>query len=266
MYLTNQRCDELITLTTSPFTRKELDTIKLINDNLKQEHIDSSDLIKTCKSFELYFNYRKNLTPLGYRYIVYSMFYTLETHIFEHNIRELLIPYETVLDFGCGVCEFWLHNSDLLIAKDVTCIDLDEKLLDYPKFLLKDTPNIHLIAENIFDTNLIDYGVILFIEVIMQLPDPVSILKHIWKCNPNCDIIMAHTLYSNSVSRIFSPIRKYILPYIPVLDIAYGQAMSLEKTVDIINEAGGKITFINRVKTNKYIFKIENKQKKEVIL
>ena len=34
----------------------------------------------------------------------------------------------------------------------------------------------------------------------------------------------------------------------------------------LVIQGNGKITFINRVKTNKYIFKIENKQKKEVIL
>ena len=89
----------------------------------------------------------------------------------------------------------------------------------------------------------------------MQLPDPTSILKHIWENNESATVIMAHTIFDNIQSSILTPFKNNIFKYLPIFETIRGKALTFNQTYDIIDKAGGNITGIFKIKENKFIIK-----------
>ena len=212
-------------------------------------------LIKFLISFYLYFKYKFYFSQSFCDYQIYKLLYQNETIMFEKYLTKYM--NSSVLDFGCGGCQFWINNANNINnSNNIHCIDLNSNILKYPQFILKNK-SFRIDNSNIFDIDLKMFDTIFLIEVIMQIDNPDELLAYIWKKNPNCKIIMAHTCFNEYISYIYSPIKKYIFPYIPLIKIIKGKALTLEDTTDIITKSGGIIKTKTHIKNNRYLFVLE---------
>jgi 2-polyprenyl-3-methyl-5-hydroxy-6-metoxy-1,4-benzoquinol methylase len=258
MYLTEHKCLELINQqANNPFLPNDLHTlIELIKyGKINDQFLYSSNIYKSYNISCIYFKYMNKFSPDFFKYLCYSILYNMESQLFEQHIKNVFHDDEKILDVGCGACEFWTRNQSILSnLKKVDCIDLNNKILKYPQFLLKDISNINILNKNIYDLDMNNYDLITFIEVIMQIPEPHKMIQYIWDNNPNCTILFAHNVFPNLMSKIFTPFRIHLFPHIPLLDIAYGKLLTLEDTQNMVNKAGGKIIQTIKVSDYRHIF------------
>ena len=118
--------------------------------------------------------------------------------------------------------------------------------------------NIVLTNENILDLEM-KYDVVLFSEVIMQLEKPEKLIKYIVDKNPHIKIIACHTIFTENISKIITPIKNGIIKHIPILKTIYGKALTYEQTIEIFTRANCKLTETIPIYDNKIIFVFEKK-------
>ena len=229
------------------------------------EKIDGEIIKRTSKSFNersfwnyipIYIKYKNQVSNSYFFFRVFDILYEEETKIFTETLFEICsyTGFKNILDFGCGTCKIWRDNKDLIKDKSITCIDLDKDILQYPAYLLNDCENINIKNISLFDLKLEEkLDVALFIEVIMQLPEPHKFFEYIWKHNPECKIVMAHTVFFSFVN-IINFFKTKIVKYIPILSLTQGEAMTISKTKDIVHMAGGRITSMEYIYNNKVVF------------
>ena len=229
-----------------------------INSNLSLVYNKSINVIIFLKWIILYIKNCNNVNPYYFQFKIYDIFYDEETHIFERELLSLIENYDNILDFGCGTCKIWRRNKDFLQKHNIHCIDLDKNILSYPKYLLKNEKNIVLTNENILDLEM-KYDVVLFSEVIMQLEKPEKLIKYIVDKNPHTKIIACHTIFTENISKIITPIKNGIIKHIPILKTIYGKALTYEQTIEIFTRANCKLTETIKIYDNKIIFVFEKK-------
>jgi 2-polyprenyl-3-methyl-5-hydroxy-6-metoxy-1,4-benzoquinol methylase len=250
----------------NPFNNNELHTfINLIKyGNIDDENYYNYNFFyKLYNGFCMYSKYNKDFSTDFLNFITYTILYNTESQLFENELINILSNKKSILDVGCGACQFWLHNPTLIdTIEKIKCIDLNENILKYPKYLLKNQEEISIENANLYDLDITQFDTILFIEVIMQIPEPHKMLKHIWHNNPNCTIILAHNAYNHTFSKIFTPFRIHLFPHLPLLNIAYGKLLSHKTTLKMIEEAGGQISQLIDVDNTRKIFIATSKNSK----
>jgi 2-polyprenyl-3-methyl-5-hydroxy-6-metoxy-1,4-benzoquinol methylase len=266
MYFTEQKCLQLMNdEINNPFENNELHTfIELIKyGKIDEQYINYNIFYKIFNSFCMHNKFSSQFSNDFLNFVNYTILYYTESQLFENYLVNILSNKKSILDLGCGACMFWLNNPILIHnSKKITCIDLNQQILKYPKYLLKQHSKISVDYADIYDFDIKDYDTVLFIEVIMQIPEPHKMLQHIWNTNPNCTVIFAHNVYNHNLTKIFTPFRIHLFPYLPVLNIAYGKALSYQATLEIIEKAQGQISQFIDVDNTRKIFVATSKKSK----
>ena len=118
----------------------------------------------------------------------------------------------------------WINNANNINnSNNIHCIDLNSNILKYPQFILKNK-SFRIDNSNIFDIDLKMFDTIFLIEVIMQII--LMNYLHIYGKKILTVKFMAHTCFNEYISYIYSPIKKYIFPYIPLIKIIKGKALT----------------------------------------
>ena len=243
----------------SPFETENKEIIKKMDREIKDNLSKSFETRSFLQYIPLYIKYKKKVSNSYFFFKVFDILYEEETKIFTKQILEICSnnDIKTILDFGCGTCKIWRDNKELINNKNIVCIDLDKDILQYPKFILRDYKNIDIKNISLFDLKLEpEVDVALFIEVIMQLPEPHKFFQYIWTHNPKCKIVIAHTIFFSFVN-VLNFFKTKIIKYIPLLQLCKGEAMTILKTEKIIRDAGGTIIKKDYIYNNKVIFVVE---------
>lgn len=237
---------------TNPFIFENKQIIKKLNNEINSILTNNYDW-SYKKWILLYIKYYYKISKEYLNFIIFDVFYDEETYIFEKDLLNLMKNYNKILDFGCGTCKIWRNNKDYTINKKIHCIDLDINTLSYSKYLLKDMSNITINNNNLFDLNM-NYDVILFSEVIMQLDEPEKFISYIINKNPKIKIIACHTIFSPFVSKIITPFKYHIMKHLPLLNTSSGRALTYDQTINIFTSSNCKLEKTIKIYNNKIIF------------
>lgn len=247
----------------NPLDKEDQGVIKNFSKEREQvrseynENFFQTQLQHFLRSIPIYLKYKDVVSPEYMDFISYDVFYNEETHIFEKDLIQSMNPYRRILDFGCGVCKLWRNNIEFLEDHSVDCIDLDEKVLAFSKYLLRDKKNVNVFVKNLYDMDLRQYDCILFSEVITRLDDPHTLIKYIIESNPNIRIIVNHTTFHPFVSDILTPIRTNLFGNLPILKTISGRAMTYQQTVELFVDCGCMLVNQKMVFSTKYIFEFQ---------
>jgi len=236
----------------NPFLQENFEIMENFDRDIQNNLSDEYKENHYMKWFPIYMKYYCSVSSEYMKFKVYDVLYDVETYIFENKLIELMNDYKRILDFGCGTCKIWRNNRVFNRSHNIHCIDLDEAMLAYPKHLLRND-NIEVSNANLFNLE-IEYDVVLFSEVIMQLDKPEEFLKYIVDKNPNTRIIMCHTVFTPFMSSVLSPFKNCIMKCIPIFNVACGKALTYQQTSDIIKKGGCIIEDTVSIRDNKIIF------------
>lgn len=246
---------------TNPFEKESKKIIEEFDSELKNNISKSFETRSFLQYIPLYIKYKNKVSDSYLYFKIFDILYEEETKVFTEKLLEFCSNnnVKNILDFGCGTCKIWRDNKELINNKNIVCIDLDKDILQYPKYLLNDCKNINIENISLFDLKLEEeLEVALFIEVIMQLPEPHKFFEYIWQHNPKCKIVIAHTIFFSFVNTL-NFFKTKIIKYIPILQLCQGEAMTILKTEKIIRDAGGTIITMDYIYNNKIIFVAEKK-------